>query len=100
MTRKMWTTNDQRAWLMAQSDAFAEAEVNNTRKAFFDSILKGWSEKYPNPDPTPKEIQDAGGKEQAVKYNLKIQEKVNVQPYMTLHVNDLQRLTENQSLVS
>ena len=70
MTRKKWTTPDQENWLRARCEAFAKAEVNNERKAFYKELLKCWLEKWPNPDPSLEQIQEAGGEEQAIKKNL------------------------------
>jgi len=89
MTRKKWTTNDQLAWLKAHSEGFAEAEANNTRKAFFERILTEWCEEYPIPNPTPEEVQQAGGHEQAITRNMKELDKVNMLSYMLCHMNGL-----------
>jgi len=57
MTNK---TPEQATWLKSRSKTFAH-------KAFFQQILNEWLEAWPNPDPTPEEIQVAGGHDLAVK---------------------------------
>ncbi|KAM6489977.1 hypothetical protein JOM56_014556 [Amanita muscaria] len=66
MTRKKWTTPEQETWLKARCAGFAEAEANDTRKAFFDGVIDAWREAWPLPNITPEEIQDAGGEKQAI----------------------------------
>jgi len=99
MTRKKWTTNDQEAWLKSRSSAFAAAESDNTRKAFFQGILKEWVDAYPNPDPTPEQVQKAGGLEQAIQKNVHDLHKVNLQLHLSCHVNGLTITTAYQSVV-
>ena len=76
MTRKQWTTPEQGTWLKAHSDRFAEAELNDTRKAFFQQVLKGWLEAWPTPDPTAGEVQAAGGHNNAIKQQVVDLDKV------------------------
>jgi len=89
MTRKKWTSKEQEAWLKARCKAFAEAEINDTTKAFYQDTLDRWLEVWPNPEPTPAEIQAAGGLESAVKAKAKWQDNVSAGCQCLHHVDNL-----------
>jgi hypothetical protein len=66
MTRRKWTTPDQEEWLNSRIAGFSDAQVNKTTsKDFFPVVFKEWRKQWPTPDPTPKEITDAGNIEKA-----------------------------------
>lgn len=82
MTRRKWTTNEQEEWLQEQTKDFLAADAaNNTRQAFYADILSKWLEKWPLPDLSPSEIQNAGREDEAKKEKLKWQDNVSIPSY-------------------
>jgi len=85
MTQKSWTTPEQAEWLKAHCKNFAEAEANNSTKAFYDEIYVSWLKAWPNPEPTAAEVEAAGGQEQAVKKKLVWQDNMRLPTFVLWH---------------
>lgn len=57
MTKKQWTTPDQRAWLEALVPKFVQAQKDSTTsKVFFPTMYDSWYEIYPARVPTEAEL--------------------------------------------
>jgi hypothetical protein len=66
MTRKPWTTDQQKEWLEARLATFREAQhAKTTATVFFPQNQKAFKEEWPVEPPTEKEIVDAGSIEKA-----------------------------------
>jgi len=62
MTKKPWTTPDQRTWLENLIPAFVEAQENKTTgTTFFPETYEKWQKKWPVEPPTMEELAEAGG---------------------------------------
>lgn len=77
MGRNKWTTDDQEEWLKSRLAGFGDAQANKTTtKNFFPAVIKEWTKQWPTPDPSPKEITEAGNIEKAALNKKKLQEAV------------------------
>lgn len=57
MTKKQWTTPDQRAWLEALVPKFVQAQKDSTTSTvFFPTTYESWYELYPDRAPTEAEL--------------------------------------------
>jgi hypothetical protein len=66
MGKRRWTTPDQQQWLEALIPAFVKAQDDKTTTSvFFPETHQAWQKEWPVKKPTPQEIQDAKGDEQA-----------------------------------
>jgi hypothetical protein len=62
MTRIPWTTNDQKEWLESRKAEYLAANLNKTAaKEFFPVVFKNFREKWPVPQVTQEEIDEADG---------------------------------------
>jgi hypothetical protein len=77
MPRNKWTSEEQEDWLKNRYHAFREAEVNETRKSFYKETYAAWLAKWPNPEPSAKQVADATSHEGATKAIHVYQEKVS-----------------------
>jgi hypothetical protein len=77
MPRNKWTSEEQEDWLKDRYDAFRKAEENDTRKSFYKETYSAWLAKWPNPEPSAKQIADATSREGAIKVIHIYQEKVS-----------------------
>ena len=84
MPRHKWTTEEQEDWLKDRCDAFKEAEKNDTRKSFYKETYAAWLFKWPNPEPSAKQIADATSREAVIKKIYVDQEKVSCTPNINL----------------
>ena len=87
MPRHKWTTEEQEDWLKDCCDAFKEAEKNDTRKSFYQETYAAWLFKWPNPEPSAKQIADATTREAAIKKIYVDQKKVSCTPNINLLIS-------------
>jgi len=87
MPRHKWTTEEQEDWLKDRCDAFKEAEKNDTRKSFYQETYAAWLFKWPNPEPSAKQIADATTREATIKKIYVDQEKVSCTPNINLLIS-------------
>ncbi|KIL68674.1 hypothetical protein M378DRAFT_70647 [Amanita muscaria Koide BX008] len=63
MTKKQWTTPDQRTWMLGQLPEYLKAKDGKSTREFFLNHWKIFSERWPVDAPSAEEIQQADGKE-------------------------------------
>ncbi|KAI0086711.1 hypothetical protein BDY19DRAFT_894548 [Irpex rosettiformis] len=61
MTRRSWTTEEQRAWLLLQTKAFIEARDSGAIAEWRGRTYQKWFEQFPEPEPTAEQVQAANG---------------------------------------
>lgn len=64
--------------MRARVKDFRLAEATDTRKEFYAKTYSEWLQGWPNPEPTQKEIENAGSIEKAINIIYKRHEKVRV----------------------
>ncbi|KAH9911959.1 uncharacterized protein BXZ73DRAFT_56703 [Epithele typhae] len=61
MTRKKWATVSQEEWFRARQSRFADAKIDGTTRAFFNTTMELFTEKWPLQPLTTAEIRAADG---------------------------------------
>jgi hypothetical protein len=91
MTKKPWTSPDQRVWLEKLIPAFVESQENKTTgTSFLPETFKEWDKKWPVGPPTEAELEKVDGdQEKALAKKTKAMESVRYPNGKILHNESL-----------